>query len=169
MGHRQIAFIGGPLLPGPRPVNQVYTIERRAEGYRLALVNAGLSVSYDLCESANLSTDQGYEACKRLLARGKPFTAIFCANDEMAIGAMKAIREAGLRVPDDISLVGFDDLEHVKHLDPALTTVQVNKEMLGAVALKRLLALMSSPDPVSVTSTLEVELVVRASVRRLPV
>ncbi|HEY0757352.1 MAG TPA: LacI family DNA-binding transcriptional regulator [Ktedonobacteraceae bacterium] len=167
LGHRQIAFIGGPLREGPYPVNQIYTIERRAEGYRMALINAGLPVSYELCETANLSTDQGYEACQRLLARALPFSAIFCANDEMAIGAMKAIREAGLRVPDDISVVGFDDLEHVKHLDPALTTVQVNKEMLGTIAVKRLLALMASPDPVSVTSILEVELMVRASARQL--
>lgn len=167
LGHQRIAFIGGPLLPGTHPVNQVYTIERRAEGYRMALINAGLPIPYELCESANLSTDQGYEACKRLLARGLPFSAIFCANDEMAIGAMKAIREAGLRVPDDISLIGFDDLEHVKHLDPALTTVQINKEMLGTIAVKRLLALMSSPDPVSVTSILEVDLIVRDSVRSL--
>jgi len=170
MGHRQIAFIGGPLLPdeGTRPVNRVYTIERRAEGYRMALVDAGLPVSYDLCESANLSTDGGYEACKRLLAGKTPFSAIFCANDEMAIGAMKALREAGLRVPEDVSLVGFDDIDLVEHLAPALTTVRVDKEVLGSVALKRLLALMSSPDPICVSSVLDVELVIRDSVRKPP-
>ncbi|HET8839917.1 MAG TPA: LacI family DNA-binding transcriptional regulator [Ktedonobacteraceae bacterium] len=167
MGHRQIAFIGGPVFDGERPINKVYTIERRAEGYRMALVNAGLPVSYDLCESGNLSTDQGYEACKRLLQRGKPFTALFCANDEMAVGAMKALREVSLRVPEDVSLVGFDDIDLVQHIAPALTTVKVDKEALGSLAVKRLLSLMSNPEPVYVSNVLEVELVIRDSVKRL--
>jgi LacI family transcriptional regulator len=119
-----------------------------------------------LYESANLSSYGGYDACKRLLQGGVPFTAIFCANDATAIGASKAIREAGLRVPGDISLIGFDDLDLVEHLTPALTTVRVEKEILGGIALKRLLQLMNHPDPVSVTSLLDVELVIRDSVAR---
>lgn len=167
MGHRQIAFIGGPVREGTQPASGVYTIERRAEGYRMALLDAGLSISCELYESANLSTDGGYEACKRMLRSKLPFSAIFCANDEMAIGALKALREADLRVPEDVSLIGFDDISMVEHLVPALTTVRVDKEVLGSVAVKRLLALMSNPDPVSVSSVLEVELVIRDSVRRL--
>lgn len=169
MGHRQIAFIGGPVLRDAHRVNAVYTIERRTEGYRMALLGAGLPVSYELYESANLSTDGGYEACKRLLQRGVPFSALFCANDEMAIGAMKALREADLHIPEDVSLIGFDDISLVEHLVPALTTVRVDKEVLGSVAVKRLLSLMSNPDPVSVSSVLEVELVVRGSVKRLAI
>lgn len=165
MGHRQIAIIGGPsTLGGSYPLNRIHTIERRAEGYRVALTNAGLPVLPDLYEAGSLSVDSGYTACQLLLARGTSFTALFCTNDEMAIGAMKALREAGLRVPADVSLIGFDDLDHVRHLDPALTTVRVDKEMLGTIAVKRLLALMSSPDPVSVSSILEVELIKRDSV-----
>ncbi|HLZ60362.1 MAG TPA: LacI family DNA-binding transcriptional regulator [Ktedonosporobacter sp.] len=166
MGHRQIAFIGGPVGEGPRPISPVYTMERRAEGYRMALADAGLAVNYELYESANLSADGGYKACKRLLARGVPFTALFCANDEMAIGAMKALREAGLRIPEDISLVGFDDINMVEHLTPALTTVRVDKEALGAIAVKRLLSLMSNPDGISVSSVVDVNLVIRDSVSR---
>jgi LacI family transcriptional regulator len=169
MGHRKIAFIGGPLIEGTRPVpiNRVYTIERRAEGYRMALANAGLAVPYELYESANLSADGGYEACKRMFAKNLPFSAIFCANDEMAVGAMRALREAGLRVPEDVSLVGFDDIDLVEHLAPALTTIRVEKEVLGSIALKRLLSLMSDPDPVNISSIMDVELVIRDSVRRL--
>ena len=171
MGHRQIAFIGGPLLEGSgRPVNKVYTIEQRARGYRMTLLDAELPAPYGpLYESANLSTDGGYAACKRLLCTGQPFSAIFCANYEMAIGAMKALREADLRIPEYISLVGFDDLDIVEHLAPALTTVRVNKEMLGSVAVKRLLALMASPDPTSVSTVLDVELIVRDSVKKMQV
>lgn len=167
MGHRQIAFIGGPLLDEKSLANRIYSIEGRAEGYRMALANAGLSVPRELHEAANLAADGGYDACKRLLARGQPFSALFCANDAMAIGALKALHEASLRVPDEISLVGFDDIDLVEHLTPALTTVRVDKEVLGSIALKRLLSQMNDPDPVSAASILEVELVIRDSVRRL--
>lgn len=167
MGHRQIAFIGGPRREGNTLESGIYTIERRAEGYRMALMDAELTMIYELYEAANLSTDGGYEACKRLLQHNLPFSAIFCANDEMAIGALKALREANLRVPEDVSLVGFDDINLVEHLAPALTTVRVEKEVLGSVAVKRLLSLMSNPDPVSVSSVLEVELIIRDSVKRL--
>jgi DNA-binding LacI/PurR family transcriptional regulator len=168
-GHRQIAFISGPVHEGPRPVNKIYTIERRAEGYRMALMDAGLPVSYELYESAELYAEDGYRACQRLLARHKPFTAIFCANDAIAIGAMKALREAGLRIPDDVSLIGFDDIDMVEHLSPALTTVRVAKEVMGAVAIKRLLAQMNDPDPVGVSSVVDVELIIRDSVKQLTV
>ncbi|WP_297165746.1 LacI family DNA-binding transcriptional regulator, partial [Thermogemmatispora sp.] len=170
LGHRRIAFMGGPFMAeaaehqGKQPPrNRVYTIERRAQGYRLALLEAGLPVLPELYEDGGLSMDGGYLACKRLLERKEQFSALFCANDEMAVGAMKALREAGLRLPEDVSLVGFDDIDMVEHLTPALTTVRVNKEALGAVALRRLLALISHPDPVHVVSMLDVELVQRES------
>jgi DNA-binding LacI/PurR family transcriptional regulator len=167
MGHRQIAFISGPVLAGPRLVNKIYTIERRAEGYRMALMDAGLPISYELHEPAELHAEDGYNACQRLLARNKPFTAIFCANDAIAVGAMKALREAGLRIPEDVSLIGFDDIDMVEHLSPALTTIRVAKEVMGAVAIKRLLAQMNDPDPVGVSSVVDVELIIRDSVKQL--
>src|SRR5258708_2698820 len=152
-GHHKIAFIGGPTLNGPRPINKIYTIERRAAGYRTALLDAGLPVNYALYESGNLATDGGYEACKRLLERRSDafFSAIFCANDETAIGAMKAIREASYRIPEDISLIGFDDINMVEHLTPALTTVRVNKEALGSTAVKSLLGHAADLDATRVT------------------
>ena len=164
MGHQRIALIGGPMSKEQPMLNEVYTIERRAQGYRLALVDAGLPVLPELVEAGNLSTDGGYEACQRLLARSVSFSALFCANDETAIGAMKALREAGYRIPEDVSLIGFDDIAMVDHLTPALTTVHVDKEALGSIAFKRLLSLISNPDPVSVSSILEVELIKRDSV-----
>ena len=163
-GHRQIAFIGGPLLPAPHPLNQVYTLEHRAAGYRTALYEAGLEVNDALFETSHLLTQSAYEACQRLLARQVPFTAIFCANDSIAIGAMKALREAGLALPDDVSLVGFDDIDMVEHLTPALTTVHVHKEALGTIAIKVLLGRVADPDAISQTCLLEVELVKRQSV-----
>lgn len=167
-GHSRIALIDGPAVEGRPAVNKVYTIERRAQGYRMALLEAGLPIPHGLREAGDLSTDRGYEACKRLLQRGDSFSAIFCVNDETAIGAMKALREAGRRIPEDVSLIGFDDIDLVEHLTPALTTVRVNKEALGCIAFKRLLSLVNNPDPVSVVSMLEVELMKRGSVGRCP-
>lgn len=167
MGHRQIAFIGGPFLEKGHLTNKVYTIERRSQGYRMALLDASLPVLDHLYEAADLTKDGGYAACKRLLARNNPFSALFCANDEMAVGAMKALREADLRVPEDISLVGFDDIDLAEHLVPALTTVHVNKEMLGSVAVQRLLFLVGKPDSINLSSVLDLELVIRNSVRQL--
>ena len=164
-GHQQIGFIGGPFLTTePRPINKVYTIERRAAGYRTALLDAGLKVDYNLYEAANLTPDGGYQACKRLLERKAAFTALFCANDETAIGAMKALREWGLNIPGDVSIVGFDDIEMAEHYNPALTTVRVNKEGMGAAAIKTLIARANDPEAVSYTVMLEVELVSRHSV-----
>jgi DNA-binding LacI/PurR family transcriptional regulator len=107
---------------------------------------------------------------ERLVLKGKrPKTvdAYARAVEEMAMGAMKALREAGLRIPEDVSLAGFDDITMAEHVVPALTTVRVNKDVLGSVAMKRLLSLMSSPDLISVSSILEVELVIQDSVKRL--
>lgn len=165
-GHRQIAFIGGPVLNGPRPLNKIYTFERRSAGYRTALLDAGLPVDYRLFESSTLTPESGYEACRRLLASGATFTAIFCANDEIAIGAMNALQDAGKRIPADISLIGFDDIAYIGHLNPALTTIRVNKEALGAMAVKSLLSRAKDPGMVSVSSVLEVELIQRNSVDR---
>lgn len=163
-GHRQIAFIGGPLTEVSRPLNKIYTLERRSAGYRAALLDAGLLHDYRLYEASQLSPQSGSEACKRLFKSEVPFTAIFCANDDIAIGALKSVREHGKRVPEDVSVIGFDDLALVEHLVPALTTIRVNKEAMGAMAVKVLLNRAADPDMVAVSCILEVELIKRETV-----
>lgn len=163
-GHSQIAFIGGPTIQGIRPINKIYTIERRAAGYRTALLDAGLEINYSLYESSNFSAEGGYQACQRLLERGIHFTALFCANDATALGAMKALREAGLSIPEDVAVMGFDDIDMAQLYHPALTTVRVNKEAMGAAAVKALIVRAADPEAVSVTIMLEVELIERESV-----
>jgi LacI family transcriptional regulator len=162
-GHRQIAFIGGPLEPGPVPVSSVYTLEWRAIGYRTALRRAGLAVTDELVESCDLTPAGGHEACGRLLASGRPFTAVFCGNDPCAMGALQALREAGLDVPGQVSVVGFDD-DLADHVVPPLTTIRVDKERMGAVAARRLLDRVTDPHASPMTITLPVSLVERASV-----
>jgi DNA-binding LacI/PurR family transcriptional regulator len=163
-GHTQIAFIAGPMRAGPGAINTIYTIEQRAAGYRAALYQAGLPLQPDVIESSNLTIAGGYEACQRLLARRATFSALFCANDLAAIGAIRALREAGRRVPDDTSIIGFDDVAFAEHLTPGLTTVWVHKRAMGTIAVRTLVARAANPEELAMTITLPVELIKRQSV-----
>lgn len=163
-GHRQIAFIGGGNVPGSRPSYGIYSIQQRWASYCMALLDHGLSVDYNLVESGKLTSESGYAACQRLLARGVGFSAIFCADDITAIGALKALREAGRRVPEDVSLIGFDDVELAQHVTPPLTTIHLSADQLGATALRTLIARAVNPDASCVTNLLGVTLVKRGSV-----
>ncbi|HEX7734580.1 MAG TPA: LacI family DNA-binding transcriptional regulator [Ktedonobacteraceae bacterium] len=163
-GHRHIAFLGGNTLPGSHPTYPIYSIQQRWASYCMALLDHGLAVNYDLVESGELNAESAYAACQRLLARGTNFSAIFCADDITAIGALKALREAGLKVPDDISLVGFDDIELSQHVTPPLTTIHLSADQLGATALRTLVARVINPDASCVTNLLGVTLIKRGSV-----
>jgi DNA-binding LacI/PurR family transcriptional regulator len=167
LGHRDIAFIGGPFVESARPLghrtNTIWSVEQRALGYLTALKEAGIEPDYRLYEGCNLTTAGGYAACQRLLATGRRFTGIFCANDVCAIGVIRAMHEAGLTVPRDVSVVGFDDIEVARHLIPPLTTVRVDKEAIGAWAIQRLLARALAPSAISSTTCLHVELVERGT------
>lgn len=165
LGHRDVAFIGGPTIAGGRPHDAIYTIEQRAAGYRIALLDAGLLPRDELYEPGGrgLAVADGYAACQRLLARTTAFTALFCANDTMAIGALRALQESGRRVPDDVSVIGFDNMDMAAHLTPAMTTVRVHKRALGSVAVKTLIARAAHPAALPARITLPVELVIRAS------
>jgi LacI family transcriptional regulator len=167
LGHRDIAFIGGPFVESARPLghktNTIWSVEQRALGYLTALKEAGIEPDYRLYEGCNLTTAGGYAACQRLLATGRRFTGIFCANDVCAIGVIRAMHEAGLTVPRDVSVVGFDDIEVARHLIPPLTTVRVDKEAIGAWAIQRLLARALAPAAISSTTCLHVELVERGT------
>lgn len=160
LGHRDIAFIGGPTIDGVPGSNSIYSIHWRALGYRTALRERGAAVRPELAESCDLSPKGGAEATRRLLASGARFTSIFCANDPTAVGAMTALREAGIAVPGQVSIVGFDDDAAVSTVPP-LTTVRVRRESMGAVAARALLD--EQPDSTPVTITVPVDLVVRGS------
>jgi LacI family transcriptional regulator len=164
-GHQQIAFIGGPyVVSNHHRTNTIWSIEQRALGYWTALSEAGIQPDERLYDGDNLSTAGGYRACLRLLATHRPFTAMFCANDESAVGAIRALHEAGLSVPGDVSVVGFDDIYVAQHLTPPLTTVRVDKEAIGAWAVRRLVARALAPAAVATTTSIHVELIQRDSV-----
>lgn len=127
LGHRRIGIIkGDPSHPAA---------EARLLGYTQAFYDAGLQPDLDLIESGMFTFESGFEAGKRLLARGERPTAILAQNDEMAVGAMTAAREAGLSVPEQLSIVGFDDSEVSRIVWPRLTTIrQPVFEMAAAAA-----------------------------------
>jgi LacI family transcriptional regulator len=164
LGHRRIAFIAGPATPGIRPFYKIYATYQRWVSYCMSFLDRGLAFDPTLVEPGNLTLDGGYLACQRLLARQADFTAIFCADDITAIGAMKALREARCHIPEEVSIIGFDDIDTGRHVTPALSTIRVNAEDLGATALRTLITRIANPSTPCVTIQLGAELVQRASV-----
>jgi LacI family repressor for deo operon, udp, cdd, tsx, nupC, and nupG len=138
LGHPSIAYLGGP---------KSNILERqRLEGYREALGGAGLAVDDGLILPGDFTFRTGVEAGRALLARPperRP-TALFAANDEMAIGLIKTVHAAGLRVPQDLSVVGFDGIAYADYCEPTLTTVLQPRRDLGATAAAELIALMTT-------------------------
>jgi LacI family transcriptional regulator len=157
LGHRRIATITGLVdtVPGAE----------RLRGYRDALRDLGLAYRDELVAYGDFYVDSGRQAAERLLAlpaEDRP-TAIFAAADLMAIGAMRAVTEAGLRVPEDVSVVGFDDIQLAEHLTPSLTTLRQDKARLGVEAGQALVRLMEGADDAAGVTTLPVELIERGS------
>ena len=131
LGHRRIAIIRG--------AEGNFDAAERLRGYRAALAEAGQAPDPALEAPGDFSENSGFLATNELL-RGTPVpTAIFAANDSMAIGAMSALREAGRRVPDDVAVAGFDDIPLARFLDPPLSSVHVDISALGERATVRLL------------------------------
>ncbi len=166
-GHRHIAFLGG-TAPGARAPSRAFqTVDLRLAAYRHTLLSAGLAVDPALHLSCEPNAAGGEAAMQRLIASGVDFTAIACANDKTAIGALKALHTAGIRVPDEVSLVGFDDGEFAALAIPGLTTVHVDAQALGSTAFRVLLGRAQASGQLPLTITLGVTLTERASVRDL--
>jgi LacI family transcriptional regulator len=155
-GHRRIATIVGPA-PWPSAAS-------RLDGYRDALQRAG---AQELVEHADgWGLDEGFAAASRLLERDAGFTALFAHSDLIALGAIRRLREGGLRIPDDVSVVGYDDLPVAAYVEPALTTVHQPMHEVGVVAAGLLLDQLAGGAPLPVAAhLLPARLVVRQSVR----
>ena len=128
--HQHIAFISGPLSLNSARV--------RSEAFTKALRQHGLAGEPHLMEEGHHRVEGGHAAMLRILKSGKRPTAVMASNDLTAIGAMGAIHESGLRIPEDISVIGFDDIELSGYTQPALTTVQVPRRELAATAFRSL-------------------------------
>lgn len=143
-------------------------IRRRHAAYRQTLEEAGMRYDPALVVDVSLPDEHTYEVMKaRLTTQPPDFTAIFSFNDMAAVGAMRALREAGYRVPEDISIVGFDDVSMAALLSPPLTTVRIEREELGALAVGRLLDRAAVPTLTPIRVELATRLVERQSVSRV--
>lgn len=159
LGHRQIAFLKGQEFSSDTQVRWS-SIEKVARQMDLAVTPSLVAQ----LEGDSPSPDVGYEATQRLLGARKPFTALFAFNDISAMGAVRALREAGLRVPQDVSVVGFDDIQSAAYQNPALTTIRQPLKEMGRIAGETLLRRIRESDVSHGGEiTVEPELIVRES------
>lgn len=137
LGHRRIGIMNGNL----KSVDGV----ERFDGFKRALAAAGLSFDEHTTGCANYSDEQSYEEMKRILCQARPPTAMFCANDLMAMGVIRAAEEKGLSVPRDLAVVGFDDIESSRYFRPALTTFRPPLQEVGGKAVELLIGILQNP------------------------
>jgi DNA-binding LacI/PurR family transcriptional regulator len=158
MGHRNIAFIGAPHSD-----KEAY---KRQLAYEDILKEEGIKVSEKYVREGTYSIDSGYREMENILrlSKDRP-TAVFCANDNMAIGAINCIKDHDLNVPGDISVVGFDDILISKHFIPALTTVRQDQEAIGTQAAELLIEYKKNSEFRVKKIILHQELIIRDSVR----
>lgn len=156
-GHRKIGFIGGDM--------EHPSIAERYSSFRETMALHGLSVNdaWVQIEEGDTGIRNGYEATKKILNNSVRPTAIFAVNDAMAIGCIQCLKEAGLTVPNDVAVVGFDNIEAGLYIEPRLTTVNVHREEMGELALRRMMEMIKHENNVVTKTLAPVELVVRES------
>lgn len=156
-GHRCIAYMGDRFETKPG--------HDRMLGYQLGLQELSLPYRADWVISGDFTEESGYLGARKLLDSSEMPTAVFCASDMMAIGAMRAFEEMGIRPGEDISLIGFDDVEYARYVRPRLTTIRQNSLEMGQRAATELLELIEETDKPPSIITVATELVVRESVK----
>jgi LacI family transcriptional regulator len=159
LGHRRIAFLTGPTV-------DLAGMERLL-GCQQALAHAGVAPDPGLVRQSGWNIDEAYEAARTLLAERRDFTAIVAGSDFMAIGILRALIEEGLRVPDDVSLIGFDDIEFGQYTIPPLTTVRQDRVAMGRGAVQQLIAMIEDKEKTS-PLIIPTQLIVRKSTGPVP-
>ena len=152
-GHKRIALINGFLHKSPA--------KGRLEGYKKALNKYRISLDESLISVGDINIEDGHERTKQMLEKDLNFTAIFVYNDMMAFGAMQAIKKKGLRIPEDIGLVGYDDIPFSSLISPSLTTIRLKKQDLGSESVELLLSRINDRRKKPKKVILDVELIVR--------
>ncbi len=156
LGHRAICEISGPL--------NWYSAAARHGSWQATLESAGLTPGDHV--EGDWTATSGYEAARCLLERGATFTALVVGNDQMALGAMRALSEAGHRIPDDISVVGFDDVPEAAYFEPPLSTVRQDFAALGEQSVEYLVSLIDKPDTPRQQRVVQPRFIARSSARR---
>jgi LacI family transcriptional regulator len=160
LGHRVLGCIGGSLYGDPGPRGST----RRVDGFVASLRQAGIDVPQHHIRSGDYSLRSGYAITRDLFSRAPGPTGLFCCNDLMAFGALRALKELGIRVPDDVAVVGFDNIPIAEYADPPLTTVEQPRDKIAHLAVELLRDLVAQPELAdSLTITLLPTLVVRNS------
>ena len=157
-GHRDIAMITGPIYHK--------SVKDRTLGYRRALTEFGGDFRSSFVSAGDWTSTSGYTAMNDLLNRKLPFTAVFVQSDAMAIGAYHAINNAGLRIPEDISVIGYDDLSFAEFILPPLTSVRQPVRQIGELAVQILIGKILGKSPVKGSVILKTQLIERASVSK---
>ncbi|MFW5500965.1 MULTISPECIES: LacI family DNA-binding transcriptional regulator [unclassified Maridesulfovibrio] len=155
LGHRRIGMIAGSFTVTDRSYH-------RWHGYRQCLKDHGLPYDKDLLVQTEYSLSGGRDSIKQLLKHDSPPSAVFCSNDYIALGAIKGAREAGLSLPEDLSIVGFDDMPTASYMVPALTTIRQPAYEMGRRACELLLQKMDNPEKPE-QHMMETKLIVRES------
>lgn len=155
LGHRSIAIITGEW--------DGVTINGRLEGNLKTIQNAGGVYQPELVDVGAWTIEGGYQATKRLLAKEIPFTAVIAHNDHMAMGAIRALQDAGHRVPDDVSVVGCDDVDFARFTGPPLTTIRISFESTGIMAVRTLLQRIDGDEAIPDRVVLPCSIVIRDS------
>lgn len=154
-GHRRILFINGPTY--------VSSAKERVAGYKRALLEAGVKLDESLIREGAIKMEDGYRIMKKELKKPPRFTAVFAYSDFVALGAMKALKETNLKIPQDIALMGYDDIDVVSFLENPLTTTRIPKYELGMEGFKLLVKKMAGEADSPQKVILPTELVVRES------
>ncbi len=158
-GHREIAHICGDM--------NKFSGFKRLEGYKKAMDEAGLTIKKEYIVEGDFTEDSGYDSARQLLADKNNITAIFSSNDAMAVGAMKAMKEMGIKIPDDISIVGYDDIRTASYISPALTTVKISILKMASLATKDLIDFIEDGIVSPKYNTVSAELIVRESTKKI--
>jgi len=159
LGHQKIAVIEGEEITIPT--------QKRLAGYKAEMKAQNLEIKDDWIIQGRFSVDGGIKAMEKILKLEDRPTAIFCMGDEIAVGAMQTIKEAGLNVPDDFSIVGFDDIEISQYLNPALTTIRQQKDEMGIEAANMVLEMINNPEKKVEAEIIDTEFVLRNSTKKL--
>lgn len=154
LGHTRIAHIRGP--------GSFLSAKERLRGFRVGLAEFGLQVEDDYLLTGGYTFESGVECGRQLLEMDVPPTAVFCGNDEMAVGVYKAAREAGMRIPEDLSVIGYDDSPITERIWPTLTSVRLPIEYMGRIAAQ---LLVSNYDRISMEPPTAVSVMPRLVVR----
>lgn len=156
-GHRNIAYIAGPLWK--------HDAAERMAGHQRALKEAGIPFAGNLVVEGDYLEPSGSDGLRQLLQRSVTFTALTCANDSMAAGAMQVARDHGIKMPDELSVVGFDNVNFARYLYPQLSTIDFPVEAMGQMAARWVLKNVYGDQSVDVRNVFEPNLIVRSSVR----